>query len=100
MKPILDEAQKLATAHRATDPETSVIKFFPTAQPGHICLLEVSGSAPTSGEVMPFTFPPDAPHGIYSSSTVILLSPEEWLGVQNGKLPLPPTWDLATAREL
>jgi hypothetical protein len=100
MKTILDEAKELAVAHRNADPATTIIKFFPTAHAGQICLLEVSGSAPTTGEVMPFTFSPDTRHGVNHPSTVILLSPEEWGDVQMGRLPLPPDWVLSTAEAL
>ena len=100
MKDILDEARELAKAHRQADPETMVIKFFPAEQAEKIRLLEVSGSAPTTGEVMPFTFPADPRRGVGRPSTVILLSPDEWQKVQNGHLPLPPAWDLETAEDL
>lgn len=100
MKPILNEAKKLANAHRGTDPATTIIKFFPAAQAGQICLLEVSAAAPTTGEVMPFTFSADPSHGVNYPSTVILLSPDEWLKVRNGHLPLPPAWNLATAEDV
>ncbi len=100
MKAILDEAKELAAAHRAADPKTTTIKFFPTATPKHICLLEVTTSAPTTGEVMPFTFPPDPIHGVRHPSTVILLSPQEWSDVQSKNLPLPPTWILSAAEDI
>ena len=100
MKAIIDEAKELATAHRRTDPATRIIKFFPAVEAGQICLLEVSESAPTTGEIMPFTFSADSGHGVDYPSTVILLSPREWQDVQSGRLPLPPAWDLSAAEDV
>lgn len=100
MKAILDEAKELASAHRKTDPATRVVKFFPSGHPDQVRLLEVSESAPTTGEIMPFTFSVDPRHGVYRASTVILLSPEEWKSVQEGKLSLPADWDISTAEDL
>lgn len=100
MKAILDEAKELASAHRKTDPSTRVVKFFPSGHADQVRLLEVSESAPTTGEIMPFTFSADPRHGVDHASTVILLSPEEWKAVQDGKLSLPAEWDLSVAEDL
>jgi len=100
MSTLVNEAKKLAAAHRANDPQTKVVMFFPNAQPNQICLLEVSDSAPTTGEVMPFTFAADVPNGIQHSTTVILLSAQEWKDVQDGQLSLPPAWNLQKAEAI
>lgn len=100
MKALLDEAKELASAHRKTDPSTRVVKFFPSGRPDQVRLLEVSKSAPTTGEIMPFTFAADPPHGVDHASTVILLSPEEWMAVQKGKLSLPADWNISTAKDV
>jgi hypothetical protein len=63
-------------------------------------LLEVSGSAPKAGDVIPFHFGARPDLGIDFPSTVILLSPEEWTEVLAGSLPLPAGWDLTTKEPL
>lgn len=100
MKAISQEATDLASAHRKADPDTTVIKFFPSARSNEICLLEVSKSAPTTGEILPFTFRKDASNGVDYPSTVILLSPQEWQELMTGKLALPEGWDLDTAEDV
>jgi hypothetical protein len=63
-------------------------------------LLEVSGSAPRSGDVLPFRFAARPDIGVPFASTVILMSPEEWKDVLSGALPLPPGWDLSRREPL
>lgn len=93
-------AAALAESHRQADPTTSVVLWIRGGDPGEIRLLEVSGSVSTINEVVPFRFPADPAGGIPYSSTLILLSDEEWGAVQNGRLPLPPGWDTDDAIEL
>ncbi|MBT9560484.1 MAG: hypothetical protein IV100_30950 [Myxococcales bacterium] len=93
-------AAALAEAHRQADPTTSLVLWIPGGDPSEIRLLEVSGSVSTINEVVPFRFPADAAGGIPYSSTLILLSEEEWGAVQDGRLPLPPGWDTHDAIEL
>ena len=83
-------AQFLADAHRQADPATQTIKFFPDAEMQQVRLLEVSGSSPTTGEVLPLAFRSDPLQGIDYQSVVILLSPTEWKDVGESKLALPP----------
>jgi hypothetical protein len=82
------------------DRETVLVKYFPAAEGSEIRLLEVSRSAPTTHEVLPFGFAADHTHGIDYPSVVILLSPEEWTSVQDQDLKLPAGWDLSTAEDL
>jgi hypothetical protein len=98
MRPLIDVAKDLALAHRATDPATTTIKLFPNGNEIH--LLEVSGSAPTTGEVIAFPFGPDPTSGVDYPSVVILLSQNEWRDVNIGTLSLPQGWDLDTAADL
>ena len=98
MKDVIDVAKALAVAHRADDPATSTIKFFPNGNEIH--LLEVSDSAPTTGEVIPFPFAADPSVGVDYASVVILLSKEEWQDVKLGSLALPDGWDLDSAADL
>jgi hypothetical protein len=93
-------AKSLAAAHKKEDPQTAEVYLFPDAKLADVRLLEVSGSAPNSGDVVPYHFTARPDLGIHFSSTVILLSPEEWKNVQAGKLPLPAGWDLATKKAL
>lgn len=92
-------AIKLAKGHRESDPSTLLIKYFPSNNK-EIRLLEVSKTAPTTGEIMPFRFGPDASNGIYYPSIVILLSPNEWEQIQAGGLKLPRGWSLKEAVDL
>lgn len=100
MRSLSDVAKELAQAHRKYDPATTLIKFFPSAQNGRIQLLEVSTSAPTTDEVLPFGYGSDPANGVDYPSVVILLSPEEWQHVQDGKLALPVGWNLTEAEDL
>lgn len=93
-------ARDLAAAHRKEDSATSTIKFFPGARQDEVCLLEISSTAPTTGEIMPFRFGADVANGVEYPSIVILVSPDEWQDVQAGKLRLPQGWDLSTAQDL
>ena len=100
MRTLEDVARELAAAHRAADPATTEIKLFLSPQGDEIRLLEISSSAPTSGEVRPFRFGPDHAQQIDYPSVVILLSPPEWHDVQSGRLALPSGWSTASARDL
>ena len=93
-------ANNLAKAHRKADSETSIIRFLPVHDKSEIRLLEVSSSSPTIGEILPYRFDADAAHQVYYPSVVVLVSPTEWQGIQDGKLHLPNGWDLKTAQEL
>ena len=93
-------ATELARAHREADNATTLIKLFASDRQDEIHLLEVSTSAPTSGEVLPFKFAPDPANGVDYPSIVILLSPTEWQQVERGELELPQGWSLAKAVDL
>jgi len=97
---IFREAKHLAQSHRLKDPQTTIIKFFPLAQGNEIGLLEVSGAASTTNEILPFTFRAAPEFGIHYPSTVILVSPEEWEKMNAGALLLPAGWDLDNAEDL
>ena len=99
-RPALDVARDLARAHRAADGHTRLIKWFPSNGSTEIRLLEVSDSAPTSGDVIPFRFRANPADGIDFPSTVVLLSPDEWQWVQRGELKLPDGWALVDAQDL
>ena len=89
-------ARRLADAHRHEDPATKSVYLFPDPGFANVRLLEVSGSAPRSGDVLPFAFAPHPESGVAFPSTVILLSPDEWEAVEAGTLELPPDWDFAS----
>ena len=99
-RPLSAVAQELAVAHREADTNTTTIMLFPSSQNDEIHLLEVSTTAPTTGEVLPFGFAADPAHGVEYPSVVILLSPEEWQQVEHGALSLPTGWNLADAENL
>lgn len=93
-------AASLAAAHLKEDTKTVEVYLFPDPQLDDVRLLEVSGSAPRSGDVLPFRFEPRPDLGVPFASVVILLSPDEWKAVQSGTLPLPPGWDLSKREKL
>jgi hypothetical protein len=93
-------AKTLAAFHKQEDPQTAEVYLFPDAHLADVRLLEVSGSAPRSGDVLPFHFQARPDLGIDFSSTVILLSPDEWKDVLAGKLSLPAGWDLTKKESL
>lgn len=93
-------AKKLAQGHKKFDPNTQMIKYFPSNHHKEVRLLEVSSTAPTTGEMMPFRFGPDTSQGIDLPSVVILISPQEWEDVKSGRLKLPQNWDLSKAIDL
>jgi len=99
MVTLLDEAKSLADAHRKYDPETTVVKFFPSNQE-EVCLLEVSRAAPAIGEILPFRFSPDPKNGLPHPSVLILLHPDDWERVQRRDLCLPSEWDISGATDV
>ena len=100
LRPLREVAKELATAHRAADPKTTIIKLFSKPQDNEIRLLEVSTVVSATGEVLPFRFPAVPAERIDYPSTVILLHPDEWQDVQNRVLDLPVAWELATAEDI
>jgi hypothetical protein len=96
--PEREVAHQLAAAHRQADPTTTTVKYFPSH--AVVRLLEVSASAPTTGEILPFQFDADRANGIDYPSVVILLSPAEWARVNSGSLALPAGWALDQAEDL
>lgn len=95
---ILDAAQELAKAHRQRDPETRAVFLYSGDGDDEIRLLEVSASAPTTNEVLPFRFDARPELGVPYRSVVVIVSPEEWAAIEQGHLPLPHGW--ANARPL
>ena len=87
---ILDVALRLAEAHRKEDPATSDV--FLASDDDEVRLVEVSESVGTTGEVLPFRFGPHSDQQIPYPSVIVVLSPEEWRLVQDGKLKLPDGW--------
>lgn len=90
-----DTARDLAAAHRRVDPATTMILLVPDPAEREIRLIEVSGSAPWSGDVIPFPYDARPDLNILFPSVVILLNPREWAEVEAGGLALPPGWDLS-----
>jgi len=100
MRSLKTVATNLASAHRKADTATSTIKFFPGGAQNEVRLLEVSATAPTTGEVLPFGFGADVANGVDYPSVVILVSPNEWQDIQAGNLRLPSGWDLDAAEDV
>ena len=98
MRTVRDVAQYLARAHRERDPRTSVIKLVPAES--EVRLVEVSPDAPSTGDVLPVRFGSSPADEIDYPSVVVLLSPEEWQDVLEGRLSLPAGWSLSCAEDL
>lgn len=88
----LATARRLAAAHCTTDPATLRVLLDPDPNENEVRLLEVTPSAPTTGELLPFGFLPRPDLGVPFLCTVLLLSPDEWEAVQEGRLELPEGW--------
>ena len=93
MKTLIDVAKTLAEFHKKEDRKTTDVLLSPDPGGSEIRLIEVSESAPTTNEVIPFRFSADPKSGIDYPSVVILLSPSEWKAVLAGALALPTGWD-------
>jgi hypothetical protein len=55
-------------------------------------LVEVDSEIGTTGEVFPFRFAARPDLDIPYQSVIVLLSPEEWANVKDGRLKLPDGW--------
>jgi hypothetical protein len=95
-----ETAKRLASAHRAADPSTLHVFLNRDPQEKEIRLLEVTKSAPTLNEPMPIGFAPRPDLGVAYGLTIVLLSLEEWVAVQAGRLALPDGWDAGRLEEL
>ena len=87
---ILDVATRLAAAHQKEDPATSDV--FLAKGEEEVRLVEISKSVGNTGEVLPFRFGPRVDQDIPYPSVIVVLSPEEWQLVKDGKLKLPDGW--------
>lgn len=85
----LETARRLAAAHRKADPETVAVLLDADPERREIRLVEVTRSAPTTGEPLAVGFLARPDLGVPFLSTVVLLSPEEWDAVREGRLELP-----------
>ncbi|HSN98040.1 MAG TPA: hypothetical protein VLS89_07065 [Candidatus Nanopelagicales bacterium] len=92
MKTIEETARELAEAHCKVDPATADVYLAPDPTDRVIRLVEVSASVPTTHEFFPFLFSARPDQGIDYESSVILMSPEEWLELKSGSRSLPPGW--------
>lgn len=84
-------AERLAAAHRRTDPH--IVKVYLALDPSEreIRLIEVTTAAPTTMEMLPFRFAPTA--DVPFPSAVVLLSPEEWAARERRDIDVPSGWE-------
>lgn len=81
---IEQEARSLAASNAEADPDLVEIWWFPDKS--EIRLIEVDPKLPSSDEIAPFCFPPDAADGIHFASAIALIRPDE------KALALPEGW--------
>jgi hypothetical protein len=88
----LETAERLARAHRASDPSTLRVLLAHDPEERVLRLVEVARSAPAAGAPAPvgFTARPDL--GVPFPLEVLLLSPPEWDAVSEGRMELPEGW--------
>lgn len=97
---IVDEAKEMVKSHVEMDPGTHIAKLYSGENDTCIKLLEVSDNVATSGTVDTFYFESDLKNDITHPCFMILLSNEEWLDIQKGKLALPNDWDISLEQDL
>jgi hypothetical protein len=88
----LGTARRLARAHAEADPKTVLVLLDPDPRGKEIRLLEVTRSAPTTGQLLAVGFAARPDLGVAFPSSVLLLSPEEWIDINEGRLELPDGW--------
>jgi hypothetical protein len=95
-----DVARRLAESHYQVDPAIS--RIIRIVSPQHesdadepIKLLEVNEDTTMSG-IVPIRFGAHEPSGIYYSSIIIEIRPEELEPVKQGELALPEDWQLGS----
>ncbi len=82
-------ARRLARAHQKADPGTVAVLLDPDPEEREIRLVEVTSSAPTTGEPLAVGAVARPDLGVPFPCTIVLLSPEEWAAVTAGLLALP-----------
>jgi hypothetical protein len=85
-------AARLARAHWQNDPGTIHVFLDPDREEKQIRLLEVTRSAPTLDDPLAVELMARPDLGVLFPSAIVLLSPDEWEGVQVGRLLLPAGW--------
>jgi hypothetical protein len=87
---ISDQARKLALEHRKSDPELFEVYVAPGAD--EVRMVEVSKSAYTTREVIPFRFGARPESELPFDTVMVLLSLEELQLLRDEKLELPEGW--------
>lgn len=88
----LATARRLARAHGEADPKTVLVLLDPDPRRKEIRLVEVTRGAPTTGQLQAVGFMARPDLGVAFPSSVLLVSPEEWTDIQEGRLELPDGW--------
>lgn len=66
-----------------------MVLLAPDPQAKEIRLLEVTRSAPTTGQPFAVGFAPRPDLGVPFPLTILILSPDEWDAAKSGRLELP-----------
>jgi hypothetical protein len=85
-------AHELAAAHRKEDPETSDVYLAPADEEVRLIEITTAVSSAESGKVLPFRFAKRPDLDLPYDAVVVLLSPDEWDQVKDGRLALPDGW--------
>jgi hypothetical protein len=85
----LETARRLARAHRGSDPGIEMVLLAPDPEAKEIRLLEVTRSAPTTGQPFAVGFAARPDLGVPFPLTILILSPDEWDAAKSGRLELP-----------
>lgn len=88
--------RRLASLHFKTEDTIEQIVWFTRGDDTVIRLIEINRTALPTGKVEVFSFAPSA--DIPFPTLIADVTPNEWQEIRSGHIPLPESWDLASAQ--